>query len=126
MSHVDDAEQEDKPLDPVMEKVRRKMVRLQLVSAGIMVVMLMAVLGAIVYKVTRPDPRAQAPSLAGAGIPVGEKIKTVASLPPGFILRSVSLSGGQLLIHGLANGATEQALVFDIASGRIVAEITMR
>ena len=126
MSHVDDDEQEDKPLDPVMERFRRKMVRLQLVSAGVMVVMLMAVLGAIVYKLTRPDPRAQAASVAAAGIPVGEKIKTVASLPPGFLLRSVSLSGGQLLIHGLANGATEQALVFDIASGRIVAEITLR
>lgn len=126
MSQVDDDEQEDKPLDPAMEKVRRKMVLLQLISAGVMVVMLMAVLGTIVYKVTRPDPRAASQTAAGAGIPVGEKIKAVASLPPGFIVRSVSLSGGQLLIHGLANGATEQALVFDIASGRIVAEITLR
>lgn len=126
MSHVDDDEQEDKPLDPVMERVRRKMVRLQLISAGVMVVMLMAVLGTIVYKLTRPDPKAASQSVAGSGIPVGEKIKAVASLPPGFIVRSVSLSGGQLLIHGLANGATEQALVFDIASGRIVAEITLR
>ncbi|MBB4063194.1 hypothetical protein [Gellertiella hungarica] len=126
MSHVEDDEQEDKPLDPVMEKVRRKMVRLQLVSAGIMVVMLMAVLGAIVYKLTRPDPRAAAVAVAGAGIPVGETVKAVASLPAGFAVRSVSLSGGQLLIHGNTADAQQQALVFDIASGRIVAEITLR
>lgn len=126
MSQVDDDDQEDKPLDPVMERVRRKMVRLQLISAGVMVVMLMAVLGTIVYKLTRPDPRAKAEISTPAGIPTGEKIRALASLPPGFMVRSVSLSGGQLLIYGLASGATEQALVFDIASGRIVAEITLR
>ena len=53
MSNQKPDEQEEKPLDPVMENVRRKMVRLQLVSGGVMLVMLMAVLGAIVYKVTR-------------------------------------------------------------------------
>lgn len=118
-------EEEDKPLDPVMEKVRRKMVRLQLVSAGIMVVMLMAVLGAVVYKVTRPDPRAAA-ATPGAGIPVGEKLSAVASLPEGFKVGTVSLSGGQLLFDGTAADGTRQALVFDIATSRIVAEIAIR
>ena len=125
MSNLDTEEQEDKPLDPVMEKVRRKMVRLQLVSAGIMLVMFMAVLGAIVYKVTRPDPRAQA-ALGGAGIPVGEKVKAVASLPAGFQVRSVSLSGGQLLFYGSGVGTGDMAIVYDIATARIVAEISVK
>lgn len=120
---VDDSQ--DKPLDPVMEKVRRKMVRLQLVSAGIMLVMLMAVLAAIVYKVTRPDPRAAA-SVASAGIPLGDKISAVASLPAGFQIRTVSLSGGQLLFWGTAVGVGDKAIVYDIATGRIVAEITVK
>ena len=34
MAHIDDENQEDKPLDPVMEGVRRKMVKLQLISGG--------------------------------------------------------------------------------------------
>lgn len=118
-------DQEDKPLDPVMEKVRRKMVRLQLVSAGIMLVLLMAVLGTIVYKITRPDPRAAA-AIASSGIPAGEKISAMASLPAGFQLRSVSLSGGQILFYGNSIGAGERALVFDIATSRIVAEIAIK
>lgn len=125
MSDIEVDDSQDKPLDPVMEKVRRKMVRLQLVSAGIMLVMLMAVLAAIVYKVTRPDPRATA-SVAGAGIPVGEKISAVASLPPGFQVRTVSLSGGQLLFWGTSVGAGDKAIVYDIATGRIIAEITVK
>ncbi|MDK1478005.1 hypothetical protein QN226_04685, partial [Sinorhizobium sp. 6-117] len=55
MTAIEPDEQEEKPLDPAMENVRRKMVRLQLVSAGVMLVMLMAVLGTIVYKVNRQN-----------------------------------------------------------------------
>nr|WP_316655557.1 hypothetical protein [uncultured Gellertiella sp.] len=118
-------DQQDKPLDPAMERVRVKLVRLQLISAGIMLVLLMAVLGTIVYKITRPDPRASA-SLAGAGVPVGDRISAVASLPAGFQVRSVSLSGGQILFYGTSIGVGERALVFDIATSRIIAEITIK
>ncbi len=45
MTAIEPDDQDDKPLDPAMENVRRKMVKLQLVSAGVMLVMLMAVLG---------------------------------------------------------------------------------
>ncbi len=63
MSKIDHDEQDEKPLDPVLERVRRKMIRLQLVSAGVMVVALMAVLIAIVYKGHRAnEPRAGQPS----------------------------------------------------------------
>ena len=41
---------EDKPLDPMVENVRRRMMRLMVVSIGIMMIGLMAVLGSIVYK----------------------------------------------------------------------------
>jgi hypothetical protein len=53
MSQVNQDDLEEKPLDPDMEKVRRKMVRLLAVSIGIMFIGLMAVLGAIVYKFTQ-------------------------------------------------------------------------
>ncbi len=33
MTQIEQDEQDDKPLDPAMEKVRRKMIRLQIVSA---------------------------------------------------------------------------------------------
>ena len=55
MAHPDPEEQEE-PLDPAMERIRRKMVLLQLVSGGILFVCFMAVLAAVVYKVAqRPD-----------------------------------------------------------------------
>ncbi len=66
-----------------MENVRRKMVRLQLVSAGVMLVMLMAVLGAIVYKLTRRTGRAEAGAagLERAAMAPGSAIAALRRLP---------------------------------------------
>ena len=55
MADIDDENLEDKPLDPVMEGVRRKMVKLQLISGGIMAVLFLAVLVSIFYKLTRDE-----------------------------------------------------------------------
>lgn len=122
MSIQQPVEQDEEPLDPVMENVRRKMVRLQLVSAGVMLVMLMAVLGAIVYKVTRPDPAAVARQ-SGIVVPSDAPVTGAVALPAGFNTTGVALSGNQILFFGtLADGAGK-AFVFDIAAGRIVADI---
>ncbi len=118
-------DQEDKPLDPAMENVRRKMVKLQLVSAGVMLVMLMAVLGTIVYKLTRTDEKAQAQSAAIA-VPSEAPVNAVAALPAGFTVTNVALSGSQVLFYGNLPGAEPRAIVFDITAGRIVADITVR
>lgn len=118
-------DQEDKPLDPAMENVRRKMVKLQLVSVGVMLVMLMAVLATIVYKVTRTDEKAPAQSAAVA-VPSEAPVNAVAALPAGFTVTNVALSGSQVLFYGNLPGAEPRAIVFDIAAGRIVADITVR
>jgi len=117
--------QEEKPLDPAMENVRRKMIKLQVVSVGVMLVMLMAVLGAIVYKVTRPSaaPVAQTSSLS---VPSDAPTAAVAALPAGFTVSDVALSGGQVLFYGSLPGGERKAFVFDIASGRIVADVLVK
>lgn len=128
MSLQEPDEQDEKPLDPVMENVRRKMIRLQLVSAGVMLVMLMAVLGAIVYKVTRPSASASASvgtsSGIAAGVPSDAPLSATAALPAGFEVTQTSLSGGQILFYGTLSGV-RRAFVFDIAASRIVADIAI-
>ncbi len=124
MSNVEPDEQEEKPLDPAMENVRRKMVRLQLVSAGIMGVLLMAVLVTIGYMLTRSSAPAAAPVTAGGlAIPSDQPLKAVANLPAGFVIDNTSLSGAQILFTGRLADGKRKALVFDIAVGRIVADI---
>lgn len=118
-------EQEEKPLDPVMENVRRKMIRLQLVSAGVMLVMLMVVLGAIVYKVTRLSDQ-DASQTAAVSVPSDAPRTAIAAMPDGFEVSDVALSGGQILFYGAVGGGDRKAIVFDIAAGRITADITVK
>ncbi len=120
-----DDEQEEKPLDPAMESVRRKMVRLQIVSGAIMFVSLMAVFGAVVYKVTRTEPSQTTASAGSSDVPSDAPVNSTASLPLGFKIEQTSLSGGQILFYGTDVNGKRKALVFDIKAGRIVADITL-
>ena len=124
MSNIETDDQEDKPLDPVMERVRRKMMRLQLVSGGIMFVMFLAVLAAIVYKINTRDGKPEAAATAGGlAVPSDAPVRATVALPDGFAVSAVSQSGGQILFYGVTAGGARKAIVFDIANGRTVAEI---
>ena len=127
MAQLDDENQEDKPLDPAMESVRRKMVKLQLVSGGIMAVLCLAVLVSIFYKLTRDEGGAEpvtaaAPSFA---VPSDQPLSLTANLPAGFRVGQTSLSGSQMLIYGETASGERKAFVFDLALGRIIADVTL-
>ena len=129
MSNIENDDQEDKPLDPVMENVRRKMMRLQLVSGGIMFLMFMAVLVAIVYKINTRESKPEAAvssSANGLAVPSDAPVKATAALPDGFTVSAVSQSGGQVLFYGVMADGARKAFVFDIAAGRTVAEIDIK
>lgn len=123
MSNIENNDQEDKPLDPVMENVRRKMMRLQLISGGIMLLMFMAVLAAIVYKINTRDGKPEASAAGSLAVPSDAPVKATATLPAGFAVSAVSQSGGQILFYGVMADGVRKAFLFDIAAGRIVAEI---
>lgn len=125
MADIEPDDQDEKPLDPAMENVRRKMVKLQLVSGGIMLLMFMAVLAAIVYKVTRPDGGERLVAQPGLAIPADQPIVAAALLPPGFTVLSTDLSNNQILFYGTTTDGTRKALVFDLSVGRIVADVTV-
>lgn len=128
MSNIETDGKEDKPLDPVMENVRRKMMRLQLVSGGIMLLMFMAVLAAIVYKINTRDgkPEAAATTSGGLAVPSDAPVKATATLPDGFAVSAVSQSGGQILFYGVMADGVRKAFLFDIATARTVAEIDVK
>ncbi|MBA4786080.1 MULTISPECIES: hypothetical protein [Pseudorhizobium] len=122
MANPDSVEQEE-PLDPAMERVRRKMVLLQLVSGGILFVCFMAVLAAVVYKVTQ-TPTSAPVAASGFSVPADQPLMSSVTLPAGFQVQSVSLSGSQILFYGSIGGA-QKALVFDASVGRIVADVAV-
>ncbi|MBX4866353.1 MULTISPECIES: hypothetical protein [Rhizobium] len=124
MTAIEPDDQDEKPLDPAMENVRRKMVRLQIVSGAIMFVSLMAVFGAVVYKTMR-EPKETASTAAASGVPSDAPLAATLSLPLGFKVQSTSFSAGQILFYGETVEGRNKALVFDLKTGRTVADVTV-
>ena len=62
-------DEEEKPLDPAVEKVRKKLVRFVAINLGLLFVALMAVVGAIVYK-ARTERRRRRRRRRSSDIPV--------------------------------------------------------
>ncbi len=124
MSNFETDEQDEKPLDPVLEKVRRKMVRLQIVSAGVMFVSLMAVLAAVVYKV-RHSPTPEKAQTEAFSIPSDQPRAATVRLPAGFKVTSTALSGTQILFYGTTADGQNKAYVFDLSVGRLVTDVTV-
>lgn len=121
---MSNADEDEKPLDPVMENVRKKMVRLLLTSLGIMMVGLMAVLGAIVYKINGggeevPAQRTEIPS-------DGTAVSGAITLPKGAYLNGQSLSGDRISLDVTLLGGAREIEVFDMATQKIVARFTVK
>ena len=94
------SQQEEEPLDPAVEAIRVKMVRLLAISGGIMMLGLMAVLVSIVYKVTQDSEPKAKPVAAN---PVNEVV-----VPAGSQIMTTSHSDGRLMLTlKLADGSTQ-------------------
>ncbi len=110
---------EDKPLDPEVEEIRRRMVRLLVISIGIMVVGLMAVFGAIFYKINQPgEPQAAAKAdaaLKNLQIRLPEGARHVAS----------DLDGERVLLTIELTNGSRQLLVYDLANSKITGRYTL-
>ena len=58
MTNPNFTDEQEAPLDPAFEKVRRKMVRLLVISSSVIILGLMAVVFSIVYRVDKATPPA--------------------------------------------------------------------
>ncbi|MET3599550.1 hypothetical protein [Martelella mangrovi] len=125
--HLNEDQEEEQPLDPAVELVRRRMLRLQIVSALIMIVSLMAVFGAILYKVfNKPADEQTAATSSGAIVPADAPRALTATLPRGFQIADISYGNGQALIYGQKENGEQTLYLFDLHTGRMAADVEIR
>jgi hypothetical protein len=120
MAQPDD-DKDDKPLDPAVEKVRRKLVRFVGINLGLLFVALMAVVGAIVYK-TRMEAPAVAP-LPMSDIPMpadGALVEAAIPLPQNAMLLTQSLSGNRLALDVALPDGSRAIFLYDLAEKRMI------
>jgi len=108
---------EEMPLDPAIERVRRRMMRLMAVSVAIMMVGLIAVVGAIVYKLSARSPGAST---------TPEQARAHLQLPAGARVVSAQLDGGDILFTvDPGEGHPQEYWIYRIGEGRVVAKVSI-
>jgi len=120
---------EEKPLDPMVENVRRKMMRLMIISIGIMMIGLMAVLGAIVYKYNTggeisAETDAPAKQISEPVYEQNTRLLTSGNiaLPKGAVIETSSLAGSRILLKVKFSDGSIHLMVFDMSNASIVAD----
>jgi hypothetical protein len=104
-------DEDEKPLDPAAERLRRKMVRLLFVSGGIMLLGLIAVFASIVYKLNERAPDAS--SDFSAASPLEGEI----AMPAGHRIVSTALDGERALLTLAAPDGSTSLLLIDLTTG---------
>lgn len=126
MTNPNFADEQEAPLDPAFEKVRRKMVRLLIISSSVIILGLMAVVYSIVYRVNRIEQPASATTAGPATQDVIPAAQQSITLPTGFSIESTSMSGNRVLLFGTAADGRKRIIVHDIDTGKTVTEIDLR
>jgi len=114
--------EEEEPLDPVMEKVRVKMVRLLGISIGLMLLALITVLGAVVYKISQgsegkeaKNDNSTALTQSSAQTSLLENIDV--DLPEGASVLSSALADNRLMIDVRLKNGQRQFWIIDLTTG---------
>lgn len=124
MMQDDDDQVEEKPLDPAVERVRRKLVRFIAINLGILFLALMAVVGALVYRATRVETPA-AP-IREVPAPADTAAYGEISVPQGARITSQAISGNRLSLSlDLADG-TRSIYIYDMAEARLIARFDIK
>ena len=104
-----DDEIEEKPLDPAVDRVRKKLIRFMAINLGLLFAALMAVVAAIVYKSGHtPRPPTGRPTIAEIALPSGAKM-----IGHGF-------SDGQFSIDAELADGSRVIILYDVAGKKIV------
>lgn len=109
-----DDENEEKPLDPAAERVRRKLVRFVAINLGLLFAAVMAVLIAVVYK-----------SVQSQSLPAGTVAEAQIALPAGARMIGHGFSGGQVSIDAELADGSRAVFVYDLAAQKIVGRYTV-
>ncbi len=130
MSHAQDEKEE--PLDPAIEHIRRRMIRLLVISIGIMMVGLMAVLFAIVYKINAGSDANDAgeqsviPGEEQSDGKAGLAENIAIDLPERSEIASSRLYDDRLVLELAITNGEMQIWIVDLKTGQVESRISLK
>ncbi|MDN5928778.1 MAG: fimbrial protein [Hyphomicrobiales bacterium] len=109
---------DEKPLDPEVERVRRKLLRFMIINLVILFVAFAAVIGGFIYKSSHASKRAAGQEAEGRAPSGADAVTAAIAIPAGARIVSQTLSGKEALFSlELADGS-RSFLLYDLGAGR--------
>ncbi|TPJ56858.1 fimbrial protein [Mesorhizobium sp. B2-6-1] len=115
----------EKPLNPEIEKVRGRLIRFMAINLGLLLLALMVVIAAIVYKSRKAAP-VSPPRAGDIQVPAGEPLSGDIVLPVGARVVSQSLSGNRVSIDAELADGSRTIFVYDMGERRIIGRFAIR
>ncbi|HTV69495.1 MAG TPA: fimbrial protein [Rhizobiaceae bacterium] len=115
-------ETDEKPLDPAVERVRKKLVRFVAINLGLLFIALMAVVLAVVYRARTANDG----DVAIVTPPTSEVLTGAIALPAGARIVSQSFSGNRIAMDVELTGGGHTIFIYDIAEKRIVGRFDVK
>jgi len=117
--------EEEKPLDPATEKMRKKLVKFSAVFMGINMLALMAVLAAIVYKIggygDEPDE-----AISQASAPIEPGFERMLDVPDGTTVLNASENDGNITLNLTLPNGEKEIWLYSISEGQIKGKLSIR
>ena len=116
----------EKPLDPETERMGQRLKKFGAVFMGLNMLALMAVLGAIVYKLSSRGEPEQSTVQGEPMVPSAGEINGEIDLPDGTEVLSASQNGSQLLLNVVTDSGERALWFYDLSERRVTGKLVIR
>jgi len=116
---------EEEPLDPVLENVRRKLMRVMMISMGILMLGLLGLLFAIVYKLSQTEESTPETSNVPASIEMFKEQIDLGLAKTTKILSS-EIDQNRLKLHVENQDGSEEILLINLGNGEILSRVKLK
>ncbi len=114
---------DEKPLDPETERVRKKLVKFGAVFMGLNMLALMAVLGAIVYKIGGLGDKKDQEAAVMSSVPLEPGFEQSVKLPSGTKILSASENAGRVVLNLRLSDGSTAIWFYELSSGQITGKL---
>ncbi|WP_317993746.1 hypothetical protein [Bartonella gliris] len=117
---------QDQPLDPAVERVRKKLMRLMSISIVITLISILIVLFLIVYKLMATGPASKQTALFSSHSKNQEVAHHTLSLPEGTQILSESLSEHNIMLKILTPDGQTKFMIYNYHTGALIAVLSVK
>ncbi|WP_332065702.1 hypothetical protein [Bartonella sp. CB189] len=111
----------DHPLDPAVEHVRKKLMRLMIISISVTLLLILAVLFGVIYKIVSTQSDSKQSNFSSPHSKSNEIVQHTVLLPKNTKILSQSLSEQNIVLTLLTPEGQTKFMIYNYYTGKLIA-----